>query len=349
MPVHVPRRPADITAAWLSEVLGSEVADVAITETIGGTATKVLLRVDYAGRSELPETMCLKAGMGDHAPFMAQAGIYATEAVFFRDELRHSKVRAPQVYWADVDDDLFGAVLIEDLSRPSIRFCSSRVPLAPDEVVSVLDNVALLHAGRWNSAWLTRTRWLEHFSDPNSKGRAYFSMLEAPTVQEFIDKRTDVLPPELTSAQRCIDLFWGFVAGSELGDQTLLHGDLHVGNVYFDGPRAAMCDWQVVGRGSPAFDLAYLIGSAMTIGQRRESERDLLRHYLSALASAGVAAIPDEQELWSLYRAHMAYGLFAWLTTPEAFQAPDIIAEVVRRFATAVVDLDTAKAVGLSH
>jgi Phosphotransferase enzyme family len=346
--VSVPRRPSDITAAWMSEALGTDVADVEITKTIGGTATKLLLRVAYTGQNELPETMCLKGGMGDHAPFMAQVGIYATEALFFRDELKHSKVRAPKVYWADVDDELFGAVLIEDLSRSSVRFCSSRTPLEPEEVAAVLDNTALLHAGRWNSPWLAHAHWLEHFADPKSKGRAYFSMLGVPVVQEYIDKRSDILPPELADAQRCIDLFWGFVDTSERGPETLLHGDLHVGNVYFDGPRAAMCDWQVLGRGSPAFDVAYLIGSAMTTEQRRESERDLLDHYLGALRAAGVADPPGWDELWLAYRAHMAYGLFAWLTNPEAFQEPDIITEVTGRFATATVDLDTAEAVGLT-
>ena len=166
--------------------------------------------------------------------------------------------------------------------------------------------------------------------------------------REYIDKQSDILPPELADAQRCVDLFWGFVDTSERGPETLLHGDLHVGNVYFDGPRAAMCDWQVLGRGSPAFDVAYLIGSAMTTERRRESERDLLDHYRGALSAAGVADPPGRAELWLAYRAHMAYGLFAWLTNPEAFQEPDIIAALVGRFATAAVDLDTAQAVGLT-
>ncbi len=349
MTVHVPRKPSDVTAAWMSEVLEAEVAEVAITETIGGTATKILLRIDYAGPTDLPTTMCLKAGMGEHAPFMAQVGIYATEALFFRDEVKRSNVHAPQAYWADIDDELFGAVLIEDLSRPSVRFCSGRIPLSADEAASVLDNVALLHAGRWNSPWLGTADWLEHFASPNSKGRAYFSMLGLDVVQQFIDNRADMLPAELNRAQRCIDLFWGFVATSEKGPQTLLHGDLHVGNVYFDGAQAAMCDWQVLGRGSPAFDLAYFIGSALTIEERRAAERELLRHYLNALGAAGVADVPGEDELWLLYRAHMAYGLMAWLTNPEAFQAGDIIAQVIPRFATAVVDLDTAQAVGLTQ
>jgi hypothetical protein len=345
----VPRTAEDVSPAWLSRALGVDVTGAAIVETIGGTATKLRLRVDYGEATELPATMCLKGGMGEHATFMARVGIYATEARFFRDELRNSTVRAPTAYWADVDHDLFGAVLLEDLSRPSVRFCSAREPLSLDEVALVLDNAALLHAGRWNSEWLSASPWLEHFADPASKGRAYFSMLGVPVVREFIDKRANILPTELTDPQRCIDLFWGFVDASEIGAQTLLHGDLHVGNVYFDGPHAAMCDWQVLGRGSPAFDVAYLIGSALNVENRRAAERDLLRHYLAALAAAGVEDAPSDDEMWIAYRAHMAYGFFAWLTNPEAFQACDIIEEVLHRFGTAVVDLETAAALGLSR
>ena len=84
--VPVPRSAADITTAWMSEALGTDVTDVTIRETIGGTATKILLDVDYASASELPKSMCLKGGLGDHAAFMAQVCIYATEALFFRDE-----------------------------------------------------------------------------------------------------------------------------------------------------------------------------------------------------------------------------------------------------------------------
>jgi hypothetical protein len=342
----VPRSATQITAAWMSDALSADVADVAIRETIGGTATKILLDVDYAGASDLPSSMCLKAGLGDHAPFMAEVGIYATEALFFRDERVHSKVRAPQVYWAGVDEDLFGAVLMEDLSRSSVRFCSALTPLSADEVVPVLENVASLHAGRWNSPWLDTAGWLEHFADPNSKGRAYFSLLTPDVVAGFIGKRRHLLPTELCDAQRCIDLFWGYVAMSEVGPQTLLHGDMHVGNVYFEGDKAALCDWQVLSRGSTAFDLAYLLGTAMTTEDRRTAERDLLRHYLRALAAAGVTDAPSFDELWFLYRAHMAYGFFAWLTNPEAFQSAPIINETVPRLANAVMDLDTADAVG---
>jgi hypothetical protein len=86
----------------------------------------------------------------------------------------------------------------------------------------------------------------------------------------------------------------------------------------------------------------------MTIGDRRNSERQLLQRYLDALIAAGVADAPETDEMWSLYRIQMAYGLYAWLTNLEAFQQGDIIDEVISRFAAAVLDLNTAEAVGLN-
>lgn len=343
----VPRRTDDLTAAWMSQALGADVTDVTITGVIGGTATKVLMKVVYGESVELPNTLCFKGGMGEHAPFMAQVGIYATEALFFRDERAHSKVRTPRVYWADVDEEAYGGVLMEDLSQPSVRFCSSLTPLAADEVAAVLENAALLHAGRWNDPWLQSAEWLECFAAPDSKGAAYFRMLGPDVVDDFIHKRRGVLPAELMDARRCLDIFWAYMGRSGEGPQTLVHGDLHVGNVYFDGGTAAICDWQVLGKGSPAYDVAYFIASAMSTVERRLSEKDLLRHYLGALAAAGVAEPPGLDEMWRLYRIHMAYGMFAWLTNPEAFQSEEIISQALARLATAVVDLDTATAVGL--
>ena len=58
----------------MSEALGTDVADVEITKTIGGTATKLLLRVAYTGQNELPETMCLKGGMEITPPSWPKSG-----------------------------------------------------------------------------------------------------------------------------------------------------------------------------------------------------------------------------------------------------------------------------------
>ena len=48
---------------------------------------------------------------------------------------------------------------------------------------------------------------------------------------------------------------------------------------------ASLVDWQLVQRGRWYFDVGYHIASTLTVDERRRSERDLLRHYLDALAS----------------------------------------------------------------
>src|SRR3546814_14871415 len=58
--------------------------------------------------------------------------------------------------------------------------------------------------------------------------------------------------------------------------RTLLHGDTHLGNIYLlpDG-RAGLLDWQLVVRGHHMHDVNYIVTTALSIGDRRNHERDL--------------------------------------------------------------------------
>ncbi|TPG36463.1 phosphotransferase [Mycolicibacterium hodleri] len=346
----IPQSVDDVTADWLSDVLRCEVAAVDVVDVIGGTATKIVLSITYAGPTSLPSRMCLKAGMGDHAPLLAQVGIYAAEARYFRDEAQNSRVRAPEVYWADLDaEECYGAILIEDLSRPTVRFGAAAVPLTLDEAASGMENLALLHASRWNSPWLDSAGWLEQLADPESKSHSYFHMQDAAIVGAYLSKplRKAVVPAELNDAQRSIDLFWAFIGVAREGPQTLLHGDTHIGNVYLESGAVGLCDWQTARRGSPAFDVAYLLGSSLEPDVRRSAEKQLLSDYLGVLVAEGVGAPPSLDEMWHHYRTHMPYGYFAWLTNREEFQPEETTAITLGRLACAVVDLGSASALGV--
>src|SRR3546814_13677862 len=76
--------------------------------------------------------------------------------------------------------------------------------------------------------------------------------------------------------------------------RTLLHGDTHLGNIYLlpDG-RAGLLDWQLVVRGHHMHDVNYIVTTALSIGDRRNHERDLLAYYLDCLKAHGVAGAPD--------------------------------------------------------
>src|SRR3546814_3619924 len=85
--------------------------------------------------------------------------------------------------------------------------------------------------------------------------------------------------------------------------RTLLHGDTHLGNIYLlpDG-RAGLLDWQLVVRGHHMHDVNYIVTTALSIGDRRNHERDLLAYYLDRLKAHGVAAAPDFVESWTEYK-----------------------------------------------
>jgi hypothetical protein len=69
--VPIPRTIEDITPTWMSSALQTAVADVSVREVIGGTATKVLLDIQYGQPTTLPGAMCFKGALGQHAAFMA--------------------------------------------------------------------------------------------------------------------------------------------------------------------------------------------------------------------------------------------------------------------------------------
>lgn len=341
----VPRRLDDITPEWLSSVLGADVSKVDIRTVLGGTATKVVLDVTYGTPAGLPASMCLKAGMGDHSEQLAQVGIYEAEARFYRDERPHSKVRAPIVFWADWDAERYGAILMEDLARPTVQFANSLAPLTPSDAASGLGNLALLHASRWNSAFLKSAEWLDCLGDPGSRAAEYFTSMSPDAIDDYLHKprRAAVVPSQLRDARTILDAFRAYVAVSTEGPQTLVHGDAHIGNSYVEHGEVAFADWQTVRRESPAFDVAYFLGSALTTEDRRTHERELIAGYLDELARSGIPSPPTFAEMWRLYRIHMIYGYLAWLTNREEFQPEDFTAVTLERFGAAVVDLDTAR------
>jgi hypothetical protein len=88
-----------------------------------------------------------------------------------------------------------------------------------------------------------------------------------------------------------------------------------------------------------AKDVAYFIGGALTIADRRDHEQGLLKAYLDALAAAGGPAIPWE-EAWKDYRRQMLQGI-CWTLVTEHMQPLEAIAVMNERYLTAIRDLAT--------
>ncbi len=123
---------------------------------------------------------------------------------------------------------------------------------------------------------------------------------------------------------------------------TLIHGDAHVGNLFFDDPEVGFLDWQVAQQGQGMRDVSYFLGNSLTVETRREHGEALIRVYLAALAEAGVPPVPFSVA-WEQYRLHALYGWIAAVVTAAAatLQSEAIVRAGLERSSAAVMDLDS--------
>jgi len=83
----------------------------------------------------------------------------------------------------------------------------------------------------------------------------------------------------------------------------LMHGDYRLDNMLFDPDRTriTVVDWQTMGVGLPARDLAYFTATSLAPEIRAEIEQDLVRQYHEALLGYGVTGY-DAETCWRDYR-----------------------------------------------
>ena len=86
----------------------------------------------------------------------------------------------------------------------------------------------------------------------------------------------------------------------------MIHGDTHIGNLFFDQGRTGFLDWGVIKASAPLRDVSYFLALALSIDDRRTHERELLRHYLETWnAGSGIEITFDEA--WLFHRIHAAF------------------------------------------
>jgi aminoglycoside phosphotransferase (APT) family kinase protein len=155
--------------------------------------------------------------------------------------------------------------------------------------------------------------------------------LERPRAQE--------LPASLHDADGLVHAFRAVLDLSATPPQCVVHGDAHVGNIFFDPDGTpGLLDWPGIKRAHGAYDLAQFLVSALSIADRRNHEQDLLRRYLARLQDLGVAP-PSWDAAWLDYRRHTIYPLVGWLCT-DGYQPESVAAANVAQFGAAAADFD---------
>lgn len=347
----VPTALADIDAGWLTAALGVRYPGTTVTSVftgtvITGTATKLrlLLTYDETGHERLlPPTLWLKAGLEAHSG--ALTSIYAGEAYFYRDLAANLDSGCPIAYFAHVDPDHGrSALLLEDLLARHVKFGNPVNPISIRQASKVLEVLAKLHARYWNDPALTRFAWLANGGALTRSGA--IEQLFTPAIwQQAMDlPRSQFAKGWLRNRERVRDALMNLLAEDARNAHCLVHGDAHVGNLCFDqNDVPSYIDWQTVMAGYWAHDVAYFMVTALTIEDRRHSERDLLRHYLAMLTqyrSSASMVVPEFDTAWLDYRRHALYA-FGWTLCLPQWQPEEACQACSERACAAIDDLDS--------
>jgi hypothetical protein len=344
-----------ISPAWLSAAIserhtGTRVTEVATVSIVKAVAARARITVDYDGRhvGELPTHLFVKGGFAPDTRHLLEGGAYYREARFYRDVAPQLDVGMPLCVHASVDEpSRQGVVVLEDLLSAGATLFRLGDTHSVAEVGAFVDELARLHAlsHRMLAEDPDRFDWVPRTAEvvPRLIKKDPIALLAA----HLDGERGAVVPSAMRDPARVLAALRALMASDRGGDGFLLHGDMHLGNIYMRGDgRPGWYDWQTLQRGSWAMDAIYYIVGSLDPADRRAHFSGLLARYIDGLAaSGGPEIVPDDAD--ALYRRYLAYGLFIWSVARETIVPIETLTRLLPRFALAAEEADTFGALGV--
>ena len=352
----LPLTVAEITPQWLSAVLlerypGIQVQRVVVADSHSGTTGRALISLEYSGAVTGPPQLFVKLPPDDERQraFVTANGMGRNEALFYRTLAAEVPVRVPLCYYADSNEagDRY-IMLLENLEEASCSFRNSSSRYSMDYIREVLAAFARLHGRFWNSPRFTGDlAWVE---PPG------FHPMAPRLVERALQQYADSMPPVFRTMG---DFYLENAAGIHQlwteGTPTLVHGDVHDGNLFYDqgtggpdGRTPGFLDWAIVGRTSCMRDVAYFMTGSLKPEDRSLHQAELLEFYYREL-SRNTGAPVDTAALWTQYQWHAAYVWLAAVTTlamGSEWQPVNYVMRTMERLNLAVEDCDSLNSLG---
>lgn len=343
----IPTSTEEITAGWLAEVTGLDVTAVDLEQIgVGVGVSSALYRARLAGPG-CPKSVVVKLPALDEAAVFTSTMLrmYIREAGFFRELSADAPIRVPDCLHAAVDEETSHFVLVmEDIG--GLRAVDQVEGISIADAERAVDGLAAWHAQWWGKADdLADAGLTVGLGDPIYK--AVLPLVFA----EGWDKLTaelDVPAAIQEVGPRWVEAMPRLLDALAEGPTTMIHGDWRADNLFFepDGGVAAV-DFQLIGTGRGAYDLAYFVTMSIDPADGSIHERALFDRWVAALAAAGV---PEDhlESAWTDYRTAalfcLVYPVVAWrgmdATDPRQVGLADAMLE---RFDRAVAELDLAE------
>ena len=281
-------RPDDLTAEWLTAVLGagtvggfsvdrigtgqmSECYRVALTYSAGGGPGSVVLKVAASDP--------VSRGTG------AALGLYEREVRFYAEVApRIAGAGGPvaHCFHASYQPETGVFTLLLDDAAPAEVGDEIRGATVHDATLA-LTKLGGLHAPLMGSAAMAESAWLNRETPIN---QALITQLYAG----FADRYGEAITPaQRMVCQRLVESFDAYLAEEADAGRVhgLVHGDYRLDNMLFGRPGSlrdlTVVDWQTVTWGPALTDVAYFLGCALRAEDRRAHYDELLAAYHAGL------------------------------------------------------------------
>ena len=349
-PFPLPVSIEEITPDWLTAALRTRAPEVTVrglevVDVNHSTTTKIRLRLDLdeAGRrAGIPELVILKGGFEPHSRNPEITNMHEKEVRGYRDVFPVLPLPTPACYFADYDPERRqGIIVMEDLVARGVTFCHATRPQTHEQVARRLTALARFHAGTWGGAEVqTGGRWayldeflvsmgpfFDHYVSPQHWSRFCAAPRGAAVSVRFHDR------------EWVAEAFARMIRFSQALPFCVLHGDIHLGNLYVDRDGTPGFFDTLASRGPGMLEVSYHISAALDAADRRRSEGALVQHYLDELARCGVAPPPFDEAMRQ-YAILLLYGFFIWMTTESHYQTEAVNTANAARVSAAMLDHD---------
>jgi hypothetical protein len=306
-----------MTPAWLTEVLR---ADGLLGQGVvtGFTSEPLAVGVGFMSALRRLTLQCEGTPTGMPCTLIAKLppldpgarqideafNFYEKEVGFYQHLSPSTPMRAPRAHFSAFDPASRDFVLLlEDLAPSAVA--DQVLGLTFDEAAMAVDALARLHARWWGDPALDRLDWLLAINSPEFKRLGDICTQCWPAVLDFVG---DAMPPEVRAAgERLTTQMATMLDQAFERPRSMAHGDYRADNLFYrpgcEVTPFAVADWQIIFKGNPVFDLAYLLTGSLDIEVRRRRERELLAIYHARLVADGVTgysleACLDDYRFW---------------------------------------------------
>ncbi|HVF32560.1 MAG TPA: phosphotransferase [Acidimicrobiales bacterium] len=300
----IPASIDDVTPAWLGEVLGHEVTGTDIEQIgVGIGVSSALYRVGIVGpeSTDRPESVVVKLPALDEAAVFTSTVLrmYIREVGFFGELASRSPIRVPSCHHADVDPETSRFVVVmEDMGghRTVDQLAGMDIVDAERAVESLAD---------WHATWWRGADGLADAGLVVSLGDPIYPAVLPMVFAEGWAKVTGELDVSSAIAEvgpKFGDAIAGLLADLDREPRTMTHGDYRADNILFQPDGApVLLDFQLIGSGSGAYDLAYFVTQSLDPEVASTHERALFDRWCDRLRANGVPA-GDLARAWDDYR-----------------------------------------------